>query len=92
MNRDTLEALAEPLAARFQTVMQQGLAASGLSPADISSVEVVGSSMRVPILARIVEQVFGKPPSRTLNAKEVVSRGAALQCAMLSPVFKVRNL
>ncbi len=34
-------------------------------------------------------QVFGKVPSRTLNAKECVSRGAALQCAMLSPVFKV---
>jgi len=28
--------------------------------------------------------------SRTLNAKEVVCRGAALQCAMLSPVFKVK--
>lgn len=26
-----------------------------------------------------------------MNSKECVSRGAALQCAMLSPVFKVRR-
>lgn len=30
-----------------------------------------------------------QPPSRTMHSKECVSRGAALQCAMLSPVFKV---
>jgi heat shock protein 4 len=29
--------------------------------------------------------------SRTLNSEEAVARGAALQCAMLSPVFKVRE-
>jgi heat shock protein 4 len=39
---------------------------------------------------KLVETAFGQPPSRTLNAKEVVSRGCALACAMLSPVFKVR--
>jgi molecular chaperone DnaK (HSP70) len=35
-----------------------------------------------------VADFFGKDPSRTLNAKECVSRGAALQCAMLSPIFR----
>ncbi len=34
--------------------------------------------------------MYGREPSRTLNAKECVSRGCALQAAMLSPVFKVR--
>lgn len=52
--------------------------------------EVIGSSTRIPSLARIIEDVFKKPVSRTLNAKECVSRGCALQCAMLSPTFKVR--
>jgi heat shock protein 4 len=69
----------------------QAVALSGVSVAELSSVEVVGSSMRVPMLLRQVEQVFGKAPSRTLNAKECVSRGAALQCAMMSPTFKVRR-
>merc|ERR1719225_750086 len=39
----------------------------------------------------MIESVFGKGASTTLNADEAVSRGCALQCAILSPVFKVRE-
>jgi molecular chaperone DnaK (HSP70) len=35
--------------------------------------------------------VYGKIPNTTLNADEAVSRGCALQCAILSPTFKVRE-
>jgi molecular chaperone DnaK (HSP70) len=52
-------------------------------------VEVLGGSTRVPAVLRLLESVFGKVPSRTLHTKEVVSRGAALQCAMISPLIKV---
>jgi molecular chaperone DnaK (HSP70) len=52
-------------------------------------VEVLGGSTRVPAVFSLVQEVFGMTPSRTLNAKEVVSRGAALQCAMISPLIKV---
>lgn len=46
----------------------------------------------MPAVFKLVETVFGGvTPSRTLNAKEVVSRGAALQCAMISPLIKVRG-
>jgi molecular chaperone DnaK (HSP70) len=62
---------------------------TGLQASDISSVEVVGGSTRVPAVFNLVQDVFGMTPSRTLNAKEVVSRGAALQCAMISPLIKV---
>jgi heat shock protein 4 len=67
----------------------QALADSGLTQADISSVEMVGSSTRVPILCKMIEDFFGRPPSRTMHSKECIARGACLQCAMLSPVFKV---
>jgi hypothetical protein len=50
---------------------------------------VLGGSTRVPAVFNLVQEVFGMTPSRTLNAKEVVSRGAALQCAMISPLIKV---
>ena len=68
--------------------MLQALDASGLKKDDISSVEVVGSSSRVPALLALMREVFGKEPGRTLNAKECVSRGCALNCAMLSPIFR----
>ena len=39
----------------------------------------------------MVRKVFGKEFSLTLNADEAVARGCALQCAMLSPTFRVRE-
>jgi len=36
-------------------------------------------------------QVFNKPASTTLNQDEAVSRGAALQCAIMSPAVRVRE-
>lgn len=66
----------------------QALEDAQISPADVHTVEVVGGSSRVPALLRIIKDFFGKEPGRTLNAKECVSRGAALNCAMLSPIFR----
>lgn len=38
-----------------------------LRPEDISSVEVVGGSTRIPAVKALIEQVFGKQASTTLN-------------------------
>ncbi|MEW5320355.1 MAG: hypothetical protein WDW38_011432 [Sanguina aurantia] len=76
---------------KLRAALEKALADSGLTVEDISSVEIVGSSTRIPSVYQAVEDVFKMGPSRTLNSKECVSRGAALQCAMLSPVFKVRE-
>ncbi|PNW72223.1 hypothetical protein CHLRE_16g677000v5 [Chlamydomonas reinhardtii] len=91
MTREIFEQLAEPVIARLRAPMEAALAESGLTVEDLSSVEVIGSATRTPCVCRVVEEVFKKAPSRTMNSKECVSRGAALQCAMLSPVFKVRD-
>ncbi|GAX78376.1 hypothetical protein CEUSTIGMA_g5818.t1 [Chlamydomonas eustigma] len=91
MTREQLEALCAPLFSRFKAPIDRALADAKLKPQDISSVEIVGSSTRIPSIAKVVEEAFQRIPSRTLNSKECVSRGCALQCAMLSPVFKVRD-
>jgi len=57
----------------------------------IDSVEMVGGSSRCPFVREIINEVFGQAPKTTLNADEAVSRGAALQCAILSPSFRVRE-
>lgn len=64
---------------------------SELSPADLEAVELVGGSCRVPAIKEIIMDVFKRELSTTLNLDEAVSRGCALQCAMLSPTFKVRD-
>ena len=58
---------------------------------DIDAVEIVGGSTRIPRCKTIIEEVLHKTCSTTLNADEATARGCALQCAILSPAFKVRD-
>lgn len=62
-----------------------------LKTEEIHSVEIAGGSSRIPFIKRLVEEVFGKTASTTLNQDEAVARGCALQCAMLSPAVRVRD-
>lgn len=55
----------------------------------IDSVEIVGGTSRIPSIKKMIKDIFGVEPSTTLNADEAVARGCALQCAILSPTFKV---
>uniref|UniRef100_A0AAQ5YT52 Heat shock protein 4a n=1 Tax=Amphiprion ocellaris TaxID=80972 RepID=A0AAQ5YT52_AMPOC len=58
---------------------------------DIYAVEIVGGASRIPSIKERISKFFGKELSTTLNADEAVARGCALQCAILSPAFKVRE-
>lgn len=64
---------------------------SELKLEEIHAVELAGGSSRVPAIKRLVEEIFGRPISTTLNQDEAVARGCALQCAMLSPAVRVRE-
>ena len=55
-----------------------------LKLADIDAVEIVGGSTRIPAVKQLVQKVFGKEPSTTLNADEAVVRGCALQVGIRS--------
>ncbi|GJR70111.1 heat shock 70 kDa protein 15-like protein [Tanacetum coccineum] len=68
------------------------LAEAELTVGDIYVVEVVGSGSRVPAVIKILTEFFRKDPKRTMNACECVSKGCALECAILSLTFKVREL
>lgn len=91
MKRETMEALAEGLFKRVESLFRRVLESSKLSLNDVYSVEVVGGSSRIPAVKELVRKVFGKEASTTLNGDEAVARGCALQCAILSPTFKVRD-
>ncbi|KAJ3853629.1 Hsp70 protein-domain-containing protein [Lentinula lateritia] len=65
---------------------------SGLNLDEIEVVELIGGSSRIPaVRARIAECFPGKTLSTTLNQDGAVARGATFSCAMLSPVFRVRE-
>ncbi|KAL2714577.1 97 kDa heat shock protein isoform X1 [Vespula squamosa] len=91
MKRADMEAMCAHLFKRVESTLRQCLADSKLKSEEIHSIEIAGGSSRVPALKRVVEEVFGRSISTTLNQDEAVSRGCALQCAMLSPAVRVRE-
>lgn len=53
---------------------------------------MIGDATRTPIIIDVTKQVFNKTELlRTLNSLECIGRGAALQSAMLSPLFSVSS-
>ncbi|KAF8393340.1 hypothetical protein HHK36_021582 [Tetracentron sinense] len=91
IKREEFEQISVPILERVKRPLEKALSEAGLTVENIHAVEVVGSGSRVPAIIKILTEFFGKEPRRTMNASECVARGCALQCAILSPTFKVRE-
>jgi len=95
---EELMEMAEPLLARLEGPIREALETAGLTPADLSSVEIVGGSTRLEFVKARMSQLLELDASAinmglstTMNADESVCRGCALQAAMLSTRFKVKE-
>merc|ERR1712060_1002717 len=56
---------------------------SGLKPNEIDEVLLVGGSTRMPLVSKIVQEIYGKEPSKAVNPDEAVAMGAAIQGGVL---------
>lgn len=91
MQRAEFEELAKPIFDKLRALLRDLLAKAKLDASKIDEVEIVGGSSRIPMIKQIVREMFGKDPKTTMNQDEAVARGAAMQCAILSPAFRVRD-
>ncbi|KAF8407027.1 hypothetical protein HHK36_006151 [Tetracentron sinense] len=91
IKREEFEQISVPILERVKRPLEKAVSEAGLTVENIYAVEVVGSGSRVPAIIKILTEFFGKEPRRTMNSSECVARGCALQCAILSPTFKVRE-
>ncbi|KIW22457.1 uncharacterized protein PV07_12341 [Cladophialophora immunda] len=91
LKRDELEELIKPLLDRVTGPLEQALAEAKVKIEDIDAIEMVGGCTRVPAIKDRISKFFGKTLSFTLNQDEAVARGCAFSCAILSPVFRVRD-
>ncbi|KAI9335190.1 heat shock protein 70 family [Zopfochytrium polystomum] len=86
----------KPLFDRLVAPVKRALEAAQIDASEIDFVELVGGSTRIPAVKEFLNEYFKGPNgehklSTTLNQDEAVARGCALQCAIVSPVFKVRD-
>jgi len=92
LTREQFEGLITDVLARIPAPLERALAESGISLDQIDAVELIGGSTRIPAVRARIQQAFpGKVLSTTLNQDEAIARGATFACAMLSPVFRVRD-
>ncbi|HPF43084.1 MAG TPA: molecular chaperone DnaK [Syntrophomonadaceae bacterium] len=63
---------------------RQALKDSGLKPADIDKVILVGGSTRIPAVQDAIKNFIGKEPFKGINPDEVVAAGAAIQAGVLA--------
>jgi len=92
ITRAEFEKMCEPAKLKAKAVLQSVIAESKVPVEQIDSVEIVGGASRVPWVKQICSEAFGgKDLSTTMNQEESVARGCALQAAILSPLYKVRE-
>jgi molecular chaperone DnaK len=89
ITRAKLEQLIAPLVERCREPVIKALADAKLKPEQIDEVVLVGGSTRVPMVQRLVKELFkGKEPNRSINPDEVVAEGAAIQGAIATGQVK----
>ncbi|HJS52196.1 MAG TPA: molecular chaperone DnaK, partial [Pyrinomonadaceae bacterium] len=84
LSRSKFEELVADLVEASVEPCQKALFDAKMQPGDIDKVILVGGQTRSPIIAKTVEEVFGKVPSSEINPDEVVAMGAAIQGGVLT--------
>jgi molecular chaperone DnaK len=99
ITRKLLEELTADLLERTAFTTRQALEAAGLTWKDIDRVLLIGGATRMPAVRRMLEQLSGKPPDRSVSPEEAVAQGAALHAGLLQarhlgqpPPFTFRNV
>ncbi len=83
LTRAAFEEMIRPVIDRTLVPCRQALADASLQASEVEEVVLVGGSTRIPLVRRLVGELFGRTPHSELNPDEVVALGAAVQADIL---------
>ncbi|MCZ2340941.1 MAG: Hsp70 family protein [Bacteroidales bacterium] len=83
VTRTEFEGLTRDLLLRTRLTTQQVLNSASLSWDRVDKLLLVGGSTHMPMAARMLEELTGQAPDRSLAVSEVVARGAALHAGIV---------
>merc|ERR1711991_68965 len=83
ITRSQFENLVDPLVQRTLEPCKKCIKDGGISKDEIDEVLMVGGMSRMPKVQEVVQDFFGKSPSKGVNPDEVVAMGAAIQAGVL---------
>jgi len=84
LSREELEWLSRPIIDRTRAHCLRSLADARLAPADLDEVILVGGATRMPLVRKIVGEIFGREANTSQNPDEAVAVGATIQAGILS--------
>ncbi|WHY87296.1 Hsp70 family protein [Neobacillus novalis] len=84
ITRTQFEKLINSLAESTLEQIDKVLKDAKLTTHDITEILLVGGSIRIPLIQRLVEMKFGKTPRKDINPDEAVALGAAVQAGIKS--------
>jgi molecular chaperone HscC len=82
LSREDAESQWAELVERMRVPILRALRDAQIAPQKVDDVLLVGGSTRMPCVARLAAQIFGKLPLRKLPPDEAVAMGAAVQAAL----------
>ena len=84
LTRSKFESLVADLIKRTIEPCKKAIADAEVSKSDIKEVILVGGMSRMPKVQELVQETFGRAPSKSVNPDEAVAVGAAVQGGVLS--------
>lgn len=91
LTRDVYAELIKDVLVQVPVALDAALTRAGLTVDQLHSIEIVGSASRTTLFQNAISAHLKRELSTTMNAEEAVAKGCALQCAILSPHFRVRE-
>jgi len=83
LSRSKLEQLVGPLIERTRKPCIACTKDSGMANSELGTVLLVGGSTRMPLVSKVVQEIYGQEPSKAVNPDEAVAMGAAIQGGVL---------
>ncbi|MFL6538271.1 MAG: Hsp70 family protein, partial [Chthoniobacterales bacterium] len=84
LTREELEEIARPIVEQTRAHCRRALADAKLIPTDLDAVILVGGVTRMPLVRRLVTEIFQREPDTSQNPDEAVAIGATIQAGILS--------
>lgn len=83
LTRAKLESLCEDIWKRLENPTKQALKDAKLQAKDLGKIILVGGSTRIPRVQKLVKEITGKEPDKSVHPDEAVALGAAIQAGIL---------
>ncbi|MHA1768239.1 MAG: molecular chaperone DnaK [Candidatus Thorarchaeota archaeon] len=88
LRRSTFEQMTSDLVEATVGPIRQALSDAKLEPEQIQKILLVGGATRMPMIQRIIRDLFGKEGDKSINPDECVALGAAAQAGVISGEVK----